>query len=715
LLLTKLKPRISIQIVTQLKSSTSQIYQGFQRTYYNFNRTLVNHIMKQEIFVTKSKISSCIVIAFLIAINSLQVSAISTNEDLPSPDKQIKITIEIQNGIPVYSVSFNQHQIIKPSSLGFELGLPINGGFKLISKENGERNTVWKPLYGEYSQLRDRYNSLIIKLKETGKPYRLLNIEFKAYNEGFAFRYLIPVQPNTDSWIIKRELSEFKFIEGSTGFPIYEGEATFSKISVPVKEIKPGAHYPLTVNTGFGYASILEDYVVHYPRLRFGKTKNGDLCTAIMYETKISAPFSCPWRTVILGKDEGKLIENEYLGLNLNPASSLKDVSWIKPGKTITPEGTLPIRTDTLKKLVDFAAENGFGYVQLDWGWYGTEVKWDEEKLESFRKVMPERMKNADWGKNTKGNPFSVAKGWVPYGWTEQFKDFQIYVDLDLNELIRYGKTKDIGICLYIEAGSTLRACNLDSLFSLYEKWGVAGIKPGFVRYGSRENTDWIRNMVAVAAKHKLWVCIHDQHVPDGMERTYPNLLSVEGGGGSEGNHPVAHDLMLPFTRCLAGAFDYCPVIYNPTTTNAHMMGFLVAYYNPATVVRGGYLAWNGNGSCGKGGDEIEFLKRVPASWDDTKVLKARIGEYLVIARRAGKSWYIGGLTGDNEYNLEINLDFLEPQKKYKATLFIDDPANFTTGISPAKKLETVVESSGKFKLPMEKAGGCAIILDETK
>ena len=661
----------------------------------------------------KIKIMLRIIASFLLVVISLQAFAINTSEKLVSPNKEIEIIIEIQNGNPVYSIWFNQHQIIRTSSLGFELESPFSGGFELSSMERGKANRVWEPLYGEYSKLYDKFNSLTIDLKEIGKLHRLLNIEFRAYNEGFAFRYVFPGKEDTKSIVIKRELTEFRFADKSEGFPIFEGEATFSKTAVPLKEIKSGAHYPLTVNTGFGYASILEAFVVNYPRLMFGKTKDGNLVTAIMGEAKINIPFSTPWRVIILGKDEGKLIENENLVQNLNPVCSLKDVSWIKPGKTISNEGTFPLKTVELNKLIDCAAENGFKYLQLDWGWYGTEVKWTAEQIESFRKYMPEQMENTGWEENTKANTVSVAKGFVPYRWQEEWKNSQTYVDLDLRELISYGKTKDIGICLYIEAGTTLRENNLDSLFLQYEKWGIAGIKPGFVRYGTQENTGWIRNMVAIAAKHKLWICIHDEHVPDGMERTYPNLFSVEGGGGSEGNHPVVQDVMLPFTRCLAGPFDYTPFIYKAVSTNAHMMGFLVVYYNPAHVIRGGYLAWNGDGSHGKGGEEIEFLKRLPSSWEETKVLKAQIGEYLAVARKSGNSWYVGSITGDSALTLEINLDFLDPQKKYKATLFVDDPVNFTSGIFPVKKQEIIVSSIDRLKLPMEKAGGCAIILDE--
>ena len=223
--------------------------------------------MKNKPLKTRINCSPFTIIVFILltAIHSLQTLGSNTNEKLVSPDKQISIVIEILEATPVYSVWFNKHQIIKTSSLGFELESSFNVGFKLISKEKGKINRKWNPLYGENSELSDNYNLLTIHLKENGKPYRLLNIEFRAYNEGFAFRYPFPYQALSNNWIIKREHTEFRFINGAKAFPIYSGEATFSKIPDLVKEIKPGACYPLTINTGFGYASILEAYVVNYP------------------------------------------------------------------------------------------------------------------------------------------------------------------------------------------------------------------------------------------------------------------------------------------------------------------------------------------------------------------------------------------------------------------------------------------------------------------
>lgn len=631
-----------------------------------------------------------------------------TNFKLFSPDSTRSIDVALKNGVPEYSVYFHDKQLITPSKLGFEFQDYKPKKYEIIEFQPSDSRKSMVPIYGENSKIDDHYNAIVLKLRSKIN----LNIEFRAYNSGIAFRYVFPENQSRSSLTIIKELSEFSFIDGATAYPIYQGEATFSKVPVPIKDIQQGALYPLTINTGLGFASLLEANVVNYTRLKFGKTESGGLVTSIMDKASIAFPFSTPWRLIMIGDTEKQLIENEWLVQSLNPENRIKDVSWIKPGLTISNESSVPLNTVELKKLVDFAAASNFKYVQLDWGWYGTEVKWSAGQIESFRKVMPKYMEGTNWEKNAEANPFSTGKGYVPYGWDERWKDFQTYVDLDLKELISYGKSKGIGICLYVEAGKTLRENNLDSLFATYQRWGVAGIKPGFVRYGTQENTEWIRNMVATASRYNLWVCIHDAHVPDGMERTYPNLFTVEGGGGAEGNHPVVQDVMLPFTRCLAGPFDYTPFLFTKGRSNTHMIGMLLTYWSPSHIIRGGYLAWHGDGSIGTGGEEIEFIKRLPSSWDETRILDAKIGEYLVTARRKGETWFIGGITGDNMLNLKLDLGFLKSDKEYKLTVFEDDKEKASEQWCPVKKRVLQITKNSKLELSMVQSGGYAAIIE---
>lgn len=649
-----------------------------------------------------------IILLSILGCQNSQYSKIETS----SPDKEVKVLFKILDGIPTYSIFFKSDQIVEASVLGFESYIKFEGGFKVISTSTRKFDNWWKPIYGENKKIHDNYNSMEIGLEELGERHRLINVAFRIYNEGIAFRYIIPKQKDTTIWKIKKELSTFKFVKGSKAFPIYQTEQTYSNLPIDIEKVNSGAFLPLTIKLSKGFASILEANVDNYPNMLLNNDVEKGLNSRLYGEAEFSLPFSTPWRVITLASDEGKLIENESIILNLNPPCAIKNSSWIVTGKTISNDGSILLKTNELKKVVDFASENGFRYLQLDWGWYGTEVKWSDEQIKSFSHIIPEKFKNSGWESNTRANPFKVGKGYFPYGWDERWKNSYTYVDLDIQELIEYAKRKNVGICLYVEASRTLRSIDIDSLFGVYESWGLAGLKPGFVKYGTQENTQWIRNMVELAAKHHLLLCIHDARIPDGTTRTFPNLIINEGGGGQEGNHPVVQDVMLPFTRCLAGPFDYTPFIYTKGKSNAHMLSFFVVYYGPAQTMRGGYVAWHGKGNFGKGGEELEFLKRVPATWDETKVLNAKIGHQIIVARKNSSSWFVGGMTGANSYSQDISLDFLDPGKTYKVTLFSDCEKGFTDGWCPTKKRILKVNSSCKLPVSMIASGGFVAIFD---
>jgi alpha-glucosidase len=634
-------------------------------------------------------------------------------KEVDSPDKSINVTVNLIDNNLCYSVKYNSEIIIENSSLQLELNNSIENGFDVIATSKKSIDNEWHPVYGENSVVKNQYQLLLVKLKEKGSLKRKINIEFRVYNEGIAFRYNLPEQQYRD-WNILNELSEFNFIRGSKAYPIEATEHTFSKNPVDIKTIASKVLTPLTIQLENSFASILEANVNNYPRMHLMNSVDSILTSKLLGKANIQAPFSTPWRAVLLAENEGKLIENESLILNLNQPCAIQDISWIQPGRTISNEGNVPLKTKALKKLVDFAAENGFKYVQLDWGWYGTEVKWEKEWIDDYKKMMPEKYKNTDWELNTQANPYTMGKGLVPYGWTERFKNSFTLVDLDMAKLIDYGNSKNVGICLYLEAGSTLPSNNMDSLFATYKKWGVAGLKPGFVKYGKQENTTWIRNMVKTAAKNRLWLCIHDAHVPDGFERTYPNLMISEGGGGQEGNHPVVQDVMLPFTRCLAGAFDYTPFFFSKGKTNAHMLAFMVVYNGSAQIIRGAYPVERDNQkNCGK--DDLDVIKKIPSTWDETKVLNAKIGEYITIARKNGDNWYIGSITGDAPQSFEINLDFLDSEKKYKATIYGDDKNAIENGWTPINTIEKMVNKNDTININLATTGGCIIIIEPNK
>lgn len=622
-----------------------------------------------------------------------------------SPDGRTELALGLREGWPVYQVCRHGKPVVEPSALQVELADAFAEGFKIQSTTRPSHSGTWKPLYGEREHYPAGYQGITLKLAEQGKLARHMGIEARCYNEGVALRYLFP----EGHWKINKERTEFRFAPGSRAFPIYVTEQSFDRPPVPLAEVRVGAHTPLTIQLPAGFASILEADCANYSRLRLSKTKDGALVSSLSGAVESAEPFTSPWRVILLGETEGQLIEHETLIPTLNPPCAISDTSWIAPGKTISNEGSVPLVGRDLHRIIDFAGKNGYRYLQLDWGWYGTEWKWTDTERDLFRTTMPGYSTRADWVANTEADPFQVAHGPVPY--RPDWKSVTM-VDLDMAKLIRHARKRGMGICLYVEAAHTLRAVDMDKLFATYESWGVAGIKPGFVRVGSQENTRWIRQMIATAAKHRLWLCIHDGHLPDGSERTYPNLFICEAGGGQEGNHPAIHDVTLPFTRCLAGPFDYTPLLYTKGKTHAHMLAFLVTYYGPAQTIRGGYHPWTGGKGQGQGGEELEFVRRVPTVWDDTRVLDAKIAGHLIVARRSGKSWFLGGMTGAEAHTTELSLDFLEPDRVYTATIFRDDSAAASGDWCPAKRETRNVTSADPLPVAMEKAGGWVAILD---
>jgi len=640
----------------------------------------------------------------LVAVSPFGLKA---GETLVSPDGAVKAVFELRGGEPVYTLSYRGAPILDSSPLGLKLADAYRGGFEISDTARAAVTAEWKPVWGERSVIPERYAGITVALKERDPRGLALVIELRAYNEGFAFRYRLPFAAEA-AWRIAGETTAFRFVPGSAAFAIKGTEDTFPQEPIPLADLPQRVMMPLTVRLpGGAYASVLEAFVRQYPRAMAEKREAGAVGVSLHGKAEGRGAFTTPWRAVLLGDNEARLIEHGDLVLNLNPPCAVADTAWVKPGLTISDHGNCLLQMEDLKRVIDVAHTNGFRYLQLDWGWYGTEWPWTDAERKKFLEVNPDWAADTAWVTNTYADPYTVAKGRVPY--RPDWKKSHTVVDLDMPELVRYGRERGMGICLYMH-GDVLRAHDMDKLFATYRSWGLAGLKPGFVRYGTAEQTDWIRAMVEAAARHNLWLCIHDAHVPDGMERTYPNLMICEGGGGQEGNHPVRQDVLLPFTRCLAGPFDYTPHIYHKGKSHAHGMAFFVVYHGPSAVVRGGIKEF-ASGGPNRIGPEAEFLRRVPMTWDETRVLDAKVGRHIVTARRAGSAWFIGGMTGDAPYTAPLALDFLAPGKRYTATIFRDSETE-TDGFRPAVKETRSVKAGDRLDLAMARAGGLAVIIE---
>jgi alpha-glucosidase len=312
-------------------------------------------------------------------------------------------------------------------------------------------------------------------------------------------------------------------------------------------------------------------------------------------------------------------------------------------------------------KCVDFAAERGLQYIHLDAGWYGPEMK-----------------VNSDAAKPHETKP------------------------LDMPALTTYAASKDIGVWIYVNQRALYH--QLDSILPIYKKWGIKGIKFGFVQVGNQWWTAWLHEAVKKCAEYRLMADIHDEYRPTGFSRTYPNLLTQEGIRGNEEMPDATHNTILPFTRFLAGAGDYTICYYNNRikTTHAHQLAMAAVYYSPLQ-----FLYWYDSPGAYTGEPEIEFFDKVKTVWDDTKVIGGDIGEYVTVARRSDDNWFLGTLGNNDKRSITTPLSFLTAGQRYVANIYTDDDAVNTK--TKVKVTRLIVDSNAVLHFDLKPSGGCAV------
>jgi len=592
---------------------------------------------------------------------------------LKSPDGKIVLKFRLQpGGYPAYQVSFEGKPIVYESRLGLAPGL--TNSFRIVGTVTNQHQGQWTNSFSERRVIPDNYRELKVDLRHASG--RALRIVFRAYNEGAAFRYEFPVDATND-FIASGECSEFCFPPGTLGYEEHSTEGEYQRVNVA--NFKPWCERPLTLEYAGGYyATLLEAANRNYPRMLLSPLSGvaGALTSALGGTSsnttegrrrqrqdstaKLNGGDSTPWRLFIVGKKPRDLLERNYLLLDLNLPCALADISWIKPGKAMR-DGFL--KTTSSKAIIDFAATVELRYVEWDWHWYG-----NDETFET-------------------GDATVVRSP-----------------DLDLDEVIRYGKEKNVGIILYVDHNQIRK--QRDMLFPLYEKWGVAGVKIGFVDVGPESETAWITETIQKAAEHHLVMDIHDGYRSTGLERTYPNLLTVEGIRGNEHMPSAEHNCILPFTRYVGGVGDYTVCYYNSRiqTTHAHQLAMAVIVFSPLQ-----FIFWYDSPSDFNGEPEVEFFRHIPTVWDETKVLNGEIGKYATIARRSGDEWFVGAINGLESKHLKLPLTFLDKSKRYVAHIYSDDKSVPTrTQVS----IETrQIDATGVIDISLLSSGGAAIWL----
>ena len=601
-----------------------------------------------------------------------------------SPDSNVVVTFDVagEQGSLIYSVAFDGRPVIVNSHLGLVLkdAASLERGFEISNVSASSHDSTYSLVYGERKTIADNYNQLIVDLKENNTPYRRLRLTLRAYNEGAALRYTVPEQKALKNFVIAAEKTQFRFAGDHLTYATYSAQGQYSK--VPLSKLKNDCERPLTIQINDGlFAAVAEANLADYARMRLTPDKGQahTVVSSLASQVNAATGLTTPWRVIMLGRTPGELLERNFLILNLSEPCAIADTSWIKPGKVIR---EVTLTTAGGMACVDFAAEHNLQYVEFDAGWYGHE--YSEESDARTISVDPKRSKGP----------------------------------LDLHAVIEYAKQRDIGIILYVNRRAMER--QLDEILPLYEKWGIKGVKYGFVRVGSQQWTAWLHEAVRKAAEHHLMVDIHDEYRPTGYSQTYPNLMTQEGIAGDETKPSNSLTLTILFTRMLAGAADNTICYYDrrvdENASHAYQLAKSVCFYSPWQFLywydrpnRSPRRTGGAGGSHNVIGDEpeLEFFDHVPTVWDDTKVIHGEIGECAVLARRSEESWFIGCMNGQTPRTVEVPLDFLDKDRRYIAHIYADDPAISTR--THVRISRWLVDSATALKAELPPRGGEAI------
>lgn len=628
-------------------------------------------------------------------------------EVFTSPNGRVACDFALRDGVPVAVVSYDGRRVFE-GELGFRRA-------KLEVRDVASRTvrSAWKPVWGFRAEYPENYEARTVRLACPGEKRTDETLELRCYDEGFAVRAKVMLGIYS-SCAIHDERTSWRFAEGAKAWCIPGTESTFPETPYDLATLERSDaawRMPFTVEIpGVAAASVMEANVRDYPR-SYLKVSGGTLRPVFVLGVKEGrGEVVSPWRAVQLAADAGRLVETAYFVENLNDPCVLADTSWIRPGLSVSDIGNCELVTDEVIAAARAAKAIGARYFQVDWGWYGTEYPWSDEDRATFRVGHPEFAGDTTWEANTRADPYTVVKGTVPYHPYLPYDCHRRGVDLDIPKVVAELKKMDMGLGLYIH-GAMLELHDLDRLFSTYAAWGVAALKPGFVSYGSQRATEYMRTLAATAARHRLWLDIHDAQVPDGFERTYPNVMITEGGGGEEGNHPVHQDVALPFTRCLCGPFDFTPQLFNahngqPTSSKAHKVAFFLCYPGPTAVMRG-----NVRKVLETDASILTFVRALPWTYDETRVLDAAVARHLVVARRRGDAWYLAGMTGTAARTASVAFDFLPEGRAFELTLWRDDAADAARPRGYVRETRTVWRGD-RLEIPMLPSGGFVALLD---
>lgn len=584
---------------------------------------------------------------------------------LLSPSENLKAQVKVDTRNVSISLFSENQKLIEVKTIQFELDKnTIQGEWNLKKYTTDQVRSSWQPLYGENNHIMDCYNSMTLQLASSGNN-KDMTVDIRLYDEGVAFRYCFD---KLDFWnrTLLKENTEFLFDSDCVTWASDSAQSVI--YATKLTQLKGSLDRPQLVKVSpTKYVAVGEAALIDYSRMKLKKSDNGiglqsDLSGKVELDL---ADYKSPWRYVMVGNNPGEIVQNNYFVLNLNEPNKLERTDWIKPGNVIR---EVTLTTQGGMACIDFAAANGIEYVEYDAGWYGPEN--DPQSDATTVTVDPARSKG----------------------------------ELNLQKVIDYANSKGIGIILYVNMKALKN--QLDEILPLYHKWGIKGVKYGFVDVGDQYSTSWLHHAVRKAAKYELMVDIHDEYRPTGYSRTYPNLMTQEGIRGDEESPSLQQTVYTFFSRMICGAGDYTNCYFADRITSEKMGGRAaqlakkIAIYSPwqfiywydrpygSPVKTGGA---NSSESIIKTDEITHFYCSIPTVWDESRFLEGEMGDYAVVARRSGANWYISVLNAGNEKDIEIDLASLVDINHCKAILYYQ-PSEKGKGKVATKKYDKLQE-----------------------
>ena len=636
---------------------------------------------------------------------SISLCGFAQTFTLKSPDGQITVEVNLSGKLS-YSVTYKGNPVITPSPLGFEFqGEPaMHSGFTLLNTpESLAKRDSWAPVVkNKHAQVDMQWNETHFSLIEKEGERRRMDLFFRAYDNGVAFRYQLHGSKTIGNRAISRELTAFSVPTQAQAWvaeyqPKYTSsqETEFNKYPVTEITAQTVAGLPLLVEVDKqNYLAITEANIDNYPGFYIGRAA-ADTEGQVSLTTKLSplpgekeegikARFSdriyTPWRVVMIGDNPGRFIESEIIQ-SLNPPCAIENTSWIKPGMCAWDHwwsGEVKMEMPVIKEYIDFAAAQGWPYMLIDWQWYG---------------------------------PFNQPEANIT----------QPAPQINMPEILAYARSKNVRIWLWLYSTDANRNNAFEEAFARYQQWGIAGIKIDFMDRDDQDMVNWYRKIIRKAAEHQLMVNFHGAYKPDGIERTYPNMVTREGVLGEEYSKfsdriIPAHNVTLPFTRMLAGPMDYTPGGFlnvtpeqfkkqSPTlimNTRCAELSKFVIYESPLSV-----FCDHPKHVLGQPGSD--FLQIVPTVWDDTRFVDGYPGEFIVMAKRSGDAWFLGAMNNDESRTISIPTDFLSANK-YELEYWEDAK---DAGKNPQKlqKSRKTIQAGKPIKIQMAKGGGYVAVL----